>query len=231
VKTASPSDKVVGYTGGHHRGIRDDTLVKKDWETRETLPIQLPLFEGEFKTESYKAEPKEMRGWEGVGAVHSSCDYRDNTTRYSEGTAVQPMPALQRGAFDCRKASNGHLKAQELQRRLYLKSKRERRCRFYSLYDKVCHPDILREAWLRVKRNRGLQQRGWRRRRVWNKRDRGGDRGREIPERDRGGTERGKIQAPAHTEGIHTEAQWREETLRDTYHQGQGGADGGKDSH
>ncbi|MCL0087740.1 reverse transcriptase domain-containing protein, partial [Dehalococcoidia bacterium] len=64
---------------------------------------------------------------------------------------------------------NGHLKAQELQRRLYLKSKRERRCRFYSLYDKVCHPDILREAWKRVK-------------------------------------------------SIHTEAQWREKTLRDTHH-------------
>jgi len=45
------------------------------------------------------------------------------TTRYSEGTAVQPMPVLQRGASDCREASNGHLKAQELQRKLYLKSK------------------------------------------------------------------------------------------------------------
>ncbi|MFW0860400.1 MAG: reverse transcriptase domain-containing protein, partial [Dehalococcoidia bacterium] len=154
-KTALPSDKVVGYAGEHHRGIRGDTLIKRDWETRETLPIQLSLFEWEFKTEPYKAEPKGVRGWEGVGAVHSSDDYRDNITRYSEGTAVQPMPALQRGASDCREATNGHLKAQELQRRLYLKSKRERRCRFYSLYDKVCHPDILREAWIRVKRNRG----------------------------------------------------------------------------
>ena len=65
------------------------------------------------------------------------------------------MPVLQRGASDCREASNGHLKAQELQRRLYLRSKRERRCRFCSLYDKVCHPDILKEAWIRVKKNRG----------------------------------------------------------------------------
>jgi len=103
----------------------------------------------------YKAEPKWARGWKGVAAVHSSDDYRDSITRYSEGTAVQPVPALQRGASDCREATNGHLKAQELQRSLYLKSKRERRCRFYSLYDKVYHPDILREAWLRVKRNRG----------------------------------------------------------------------------
>jgi len=154
-KTTSPSEKVVGYAGGHHWGIRDDTLIKREGETRETLPIQLSLFESGFKTEPYKVAPKWVRGWEGVGAVNSSGDYRDNTTRYSEGTAVRPMPTLQRGASDCREANNGHLKAQELQRRLYLKSKRERRCRFYSLYDKVCHPDILKEAWLRVKRNRG----------------------------------------------------------------------------
>ena len=124
-KAASPSDKVVVYAGGHHRGIRGDTLIKREGETRETLPIQLSLFEGGFKTKPYKAEPKWVRGWEGVGAVHSSDDYRDNITRYSEGTAVQPMPALQQGASDCREATNGHLKAQELQRRLYLKSKRE----------------------------------------------------------------------------------------------------------
>ena len=52
-KTVSPSDKVVGYAGGHHRGIRDDTLIKREWETRETLPIQLSLFEWGFKTEPY----------------------------------------------------------------------------------------------------------------------------------------------------------------------------------
>jgi len=114
---------VVEYAERHHRGIRGDTLIKRDWETRETLPVQLSLFERGFKTKPYKAEPKWARGWEGVGAVHSSGDYRDNITRYSEGTAVQPMPALQRGASDCREASNGQLKAQELQRRLYLKSK------------------------------------------------------------------------------------------------------------
>jgi hypothetical protein len=35
------------------------------------------------------------------------------------------MPVLQQGASDCRVAINGHLNAQELQRRLYLKSKLE----------------------------------------------------------------------------------------------------------
>lgn len=154
-KTVPLGGGVVKDTNGHHRGIKGDTLAKGDWETWETLPCQLSLFEGGFKTESYKGEPKRMRDREGVGAVHSSGDYRDSTTRYSEGTAVQPGPAEQRGASDCRKATNGHMKAQERQRRLYLKSKRERRCRYYSLYDKVYHEEILKEAWQRVKRNRG----------------------------------------------------------------------------
>ncbi len=146
-KTASQTEKVVRSSQGHYRGNRGDTLAKRDWETWETLPIQLSLFGEEFKTKPYKAEPKRVRDREGVGAAHSSGDHRDNTTRYSKGAAVQPMPALQGGASDCREATNGHIKAQELQRRLYLKSKQERRCRYYSIYDKVYHPDILKEAW------------------------------------------------------------------------------------
>jgi hypothetical protein len=106
---------------------------RSNQETWETLPHQLSLFERELKTESYKEKPKWRREGEGVGAAHSSGDYRDNITRYSEGAAVQPKPALQGGASDCRKATNGHIKAQDLHRRLYRKSKRERWYRYYRL--------------------------------------------------------------------------------------------------
>lgn len=84
---------------------------RNNQETWETLPHQLSLFERELKTESYKEEPKWRR----------------------EGAAVQSMPAEQGGVSNCRKATNGHIKAQELQRRLYRKSKRERWCRYYRL--------------------------------------------------------------------------------------------------
>lgn len=42
-----------------------------------------------------------------------------------------------------------------LQRKLYRKAKEEERYRFYVLYDKVCLPYVLREAYRRVKANHG----------------------------------------------------------------------------
>ena len=46
-------------------------------------------------------------------------------------------------------------KVRQLQRKLYLKSKKEKQFRFYALYDKVYREDVMREAWRRVKANRG----------------------------------------------------------------------------
>jgi len=46
-------------------------------------------------------------------------------------------------------------KVQELQRKLYLKSKKEKNFKFYSLYDKVYRMDVLREAFRKVKANKG----------------------------------------------------------------------------
>jgi group II intron reverse transcriptase/maturase len=44
---------------------------------------------------------------------------------------------------------------QELQRKLYRKSKAEPDYRFYTLWDKACRKDVLEEAWRRVKANKG----------------------------------------------------------------------------
>jgi hypothetical protein len=76
-KAASFNVGVVGRIERRHRGGRGDTLGKRDGETWETLPCQLLLFKGEFKAESYKAEPKGARGGEGVGAARSSGEDRD----------------------------------------------------------------------------------------------------------------------------------------------------------
>jgi RNA-directed DNA polymerase len=46
-------------------------------------------------------------------------------------------------------------KVRQLQRRLWSVAKRQPERRFHALYDRVCRGDVLREAWRRVKRNRG----------------------------------------------------------------------------
>lgn len=53
------------------------------------------------------------------------------------------------------KAINTHEKVRNIQNRLYLTAKADRKRKFYALYDKIYRKDILEEAWRRVKRNGG----------------------------------------------------------------------------
>jgi group II intron reverse transcriptase/maturase len=46
-------------------------------------------------------------------------------------------------------------KVRELQRKLYVSAKRSKTRRFHALYDRICRGDVLREAWKRVRSNRG----------------------------------------------------------------------------
>jgi RNA-directed DNA polymerase len=46
-------------------------------------------------------------------------------------------------------------KVRELQRKLYVCAKRSKTWRFHALYDRICRGDVLREAWKRVRSNRG----------------------------------------------------------------------------
>ena len=46
-------------------------------------------------------------------------------------------------------------KVRQLQRRLWTAAKRSPGRRFHALYDRICRRDVLREAWKRVRRNKG----------------------------------------------------------------------------
>jgi group II intron reverse transcriptase/maturase len=52
-------------------------------------------------------------------------------------------------------ANYTNVKARELWKTLYLCAKQNSKRRFHALYDKIYRPDIVAEAWRRVKRNRG----------------------------------------------------------------------------
>ena len=46
-------------------------------------------------------------------------------------------------------------KVRQLQQRLYVAAKRNRKRRFHALFDRICRGDVLAEAWKRVKANKG----------------------------------------------------------------------------
>ena len=46
-------------------------------------------------------------------------------------------------------------KVRQLQRKLWVCAKRSRARRFHALYDRIYRSDVLREAWRRVRSNRG----------------------------------------------------------------------------
>jgi RNA-directed DNA polymerase len=53
------------------------------------------------------------------------------------------------------RSNNPEDKVRQLQRRLYVTAKRNRKRRFHALYDRICRGDVLAEAWERVRTNKG----------------------------------------------------------------------------
>ena len=104
---------------------------------------------------------------QGVGGGHSTGELRDNRRegraatfirRTKQGKAAGLPPqgtALPRRKPAERKAPVRLDNARKLQRTLYRVAKQQPRRRFTLLYDKVCRQDILRDAWKRVKFNKG----------------------------------------------------------------------------
>jgi RNA-directed DNA polymerase len=119
--------------------------------------------------EAYKGRTRKRgnKAGQGIGGGHSTEELRDNRRegraatfiqRTKQGKAAGLPPqgkALSRPRQDRRKAPVRLDNARKLQRTLYRVAKQQPERRFTLLYDKVCRQDILREAWQRVKSNKG----------------------------------------------------------------------------
>jgi RNA-directed DNA polymerase len=156
-RTASPNliDR-DGVEGGGTRGEH----IKTTGETQRGLATE----HASASREAYKGDPRKRRPEAplGVGGGHSTGEPSENDgegrtatsiTRTEKGKAAGLPP---RGSAPSRSKPLTRLdKARKLQRTLYRTAKRQPERRFTSLYDKIIQPDILQEAWQRVKANRG----------------------------------------------------------------------------
>ena len=128
-----------------------------------------PVEETPTGREAYKGETRKRRNeaGQGVGSGRSTVEVRDNRVegraatfikRSKQGKAAGLPPqgkASSRRKPAERTAPERFPQARKLQRALYRVAKQQPRRRFTLLYDKVCRQDILREAWQRVKSNKG----------------------------------------------------------------------------
>ncbi len=126
----------------------------------ETTPRGREAYKGRTRKRSNEAG-------QGVGGGHSTEELRDNRGEGRAATFIQQpkqgkaagLPpqgkVTSRPNRAKRKAPARLDNARKLQRRLYRVAKQQPERRFTLLYDKVCRQDILREAWQRVKSNKG----------------------------------------------------------------------------
>lgn len=155
----SPSEPA--NTRGRRNGVKDGRTrrqpIKITGETRPGL--------GTPSREADKGQPRNRRNdaRSGVGDGHSTAGGRESRaegravtsiTRHTQGKTAGMPP---RGSAPPRtKATPCRLDAvRKLQRTFYRAAKSQPTRRFPFLYDKLWRPDVLAEAWRRVKRNKG----------------------------------------------------------------------------
>lgn len=128
-----------------------------------------PAEETSHGREAYKGRTRK-RGNEvgqGVGGGQSTDELRENRregraaafikrTKQGKAAGLPPQGMAQPRTRQAKRKAPARLDhARKLQRTLYRVAKQQPKRRFTLLYDKVCRPDILQEAWKRVKSNKG----------------------------------------------------------------------------
>ena len=119
--------------------------------------------------EAYKSKTRKRRNeaGQGIGGGHSTEELRENRregraaafirrAKQRKAAGLPPQGKAQPRPNRAKRRAPARLdNARKLQRTLYRVAKQQPERRFTLLYDKVCRQDILREAWHRVKSNKG----------------------------------------------------------------------------
>lgn len=106
------------------------------------------------EAERISAEREVVRCREGVRGGRSTDEVVDNTVEGRTSASVARSTTGKREGMAGR-PNNPADKVRELQRTLYRCAKRSRTRRFHAVFDRICRRDVLREAWKRVRSNRG----------------------------------------------------------------------------
>jgi RNA-directed DNA polymerase len=149
-------------------GVEDGGTSRKHIEfTGETLFGPAEATPSGREAHKGRTRKRRNKAGQGVGGGHSTEETRENRaegraatfikrTKQGKAAGLPPQGTAQPRTRQARRKAPARLdQARKLQRTLYRVAKQQPERRFTLLYDKVCRQDILREAWQRVKSNRG----------------------------------------------------------------------------
>ena len=149
-------------------GVEDGGTSRKHIEfTGETLFGPAETTPSGREAHKGRTRKRRNKAGQGVGGGHSTEETRENRvegraatfikrTEQGKAAGLPPQGKAQPRTRQARRKAPARLdNARKLQRTLYRVAKQQPERRFALLYDKVCRQDILREAWQRVKSNKG----------------------------------------------------------------------------
>lgn len=143
--SAGESERALGLPGVVAAARREGTMRNRREPSRRSESDAATGISAERESESCRAA---------VRGGRSTAEGVDNTP---EGRA--PALVEREDAGKCEgmaaRPNNPEEKVRELQRTLWRCAKRSESRRFHALYDRICRGDVLREAWKRVRANRG----------------------------------------------------------------------------
>src|SRR5215472_11186823 len=149
-------------------GVEDGGTSRKHIEfTGETLFGPAETTPSGREAHKGRTRKRRIKAGQGVGGGRSTEEARENRvegraatfikrTKQGKAAGLPPQGKAQPRTRQARRQAPARLdNARKLQRTLYRVAKQQPERRFTLLYDKVCRQDILREAWQRVKSNKG----------------------------------------------------------------------------